>query len=154
MAMKTLEYLRGISADDCRRLRARGIMNTNQLLHACTLEIDRERLSRRTGISPERLLELANQCDLLEISGMERYFALVRRLGVTSLKVLKKQDPEDLHRKLVDAIGLAGAPRLSEVQYWVSQARTCDVIEDREPPAQVASPNLLDRTPETARAQV
>ena len=48
MAMKTLEYLRGISAEDCRRLRQRGIRHTNQLLHATTLEIDRERLASRS----------------------------------------------------------------------------------------------------------
>ena len=55
--MKTLEYLRGISDDDCRRLRARGIRHTNQLLHAVTLAIDRQRLEAVAGISEERLLE-------------------------------------------------------------------------------------------------
>src|ERR1700716_3222192 len=73
MAMKTLEYLRGISSEDCRRLRARGIRHTNQLLHAVTLQIDRERLSARSGISEARLLEFGRQCALLEISGMEPY---------------------------------------------------------------------------------
>jgi hypothetical protein len=34
------------------------------------------------------------------------------------------------------------------VQYWVSQARTCDTIEEPEAaPAQLESPNLLTRTP-------
>ncbi len=56
MAMKTLEYLRGISDDDSRKLRARGIRHTNQLLHATTLDIDRQRLASRTGISADRLL--------------------------------------------------------------------------------------------------
>ena len=55
---RTLEYLRGISDDDVRRLRSRGIQHTNQLLHRTSLGIDRERLSKKTGITPERLLEL------------------------------------------------------------------------------------------------
>src|SRR5438132_9500295 len=84
MAMKTLEYLRGISAEDCRKLRARGIRHTNQLLHATTLDIDRQRLSARTGISADRLLEFGRQCALLEISGMERYLPITRRLGIES----------------------------------------------------------------------
>lgn len=155
MAMKTLEYLRGISAEDCRRLRARGIRNTNQLLHATTLEIDRQTLSSRTGISAERLLEFGRQCALLEISGMERYLLIVRRLGITSLKILKRTDPKELHTQVVDAVGLAGAPSLSMVQYWVSQARTCDTLEEPEAaPAQWESPNLLTRMPASASTTV
>jgi hypothetical protein len=144
MAMKTLEYLRGISPEDCRKLRERGIRHTNLLLHAVTLDIDRQRLSRRTGISPERLLELGRQCALLEISGLERYLPIVRRLGITSLKVLKRADAAELQAQVVDAVGLAGAPSLSMVQYWVSQARTCDTLEEPEGvPAQWESPALL-----------
>ncbi|HKF75275.1 MAG TPA: DUF4332 domain-containing protein [Candidatus Dormibacteraeota bacterium] len=150
--MKTLEYLRGISAEDCRKLRARGIRHTNQLLHAVTLQIDRDRLSARTGISAGRLLELGRQCALLEISGMERFLPIVRRLGITSLKILKRTDPAALHASVVDAAGLAGAPSLSMVQYWVSQARTCDTMEEPdEAPAQWESPNLLTRAPAAPR---
>jgi hypothetical protein len=155
MAMKTLEYLRGISAEDCRKLRQRGIRHTNQLLHATTLEIDRERLAARTGISEDRLLEFGRQCALLEISGMERALPVIRRLGITSLKVLKRSDPAELHARVVDAVGLAGAPSRTMVEYWVSQARTCDTLEEPDgAPAQLESPNLLTDTPETARAQV
>ena len=144
VAMKTLEYLRGISDDDCRRLRARDLRHTNQLLHAVTLEIDRQRLSARTGISEDRLLEFGRQCAMLEISGMERFLPIVRRLGITNLKQLKRTEPEDLHEKLADAVGLAGAPTLQTVQYWISQARTCDMLEDPEgTPAQLESPNLM-----------
>jgi Domain of unknown function (DUF4332) len=153
MAMKTLEYLRGISSEDCRKLRARGIRHTNQLLHATNLDIDRRKLSSRTAISPDRLLELGRQCALLEISGMERFIPVVRRLGITSLKVLKRTDPEELHARVVDAVGLAGAPSPSMVQYWVAQARTCDTMEEPEAaPAQWDSPAPLTTTPEATRS--
>jgi hypothetical protein len=146
--MKTLEYLRGISAEDSRKLRGRGIRHTNQLLHATTLEIDRQHLSRHTGISADRLLEFGRQCALLEISGMERYLPITRRLGITSLKVLKRTDPVELHARVTDAMGLAGTPSLSMVQYWVSQARTCDTLEEPdESPAQWESPSLISATP-------
>jgi Domain of unknown function (DUF4332) len=152
MAMKTLEYLRGISDEDCRKLRQRGIRHTNQLLHATTLDIDRRRLSARAGISADRLLELGRQCALLEISGMERYLPIVRRLGITSLKILKKSDPDELHARVVDAVGVAGAPTRPMVQYWVSQARTCDTMEEPgAAPAQWESPNLLGAAPPPAR---
>ena len=127
---RTLEYLRGISDDDVRRLRSRGIHHTNQLLHRTSLGIDRERLSNRTGITPERLLEFAHQCTLLEVSGMDRHLPVTHRLGINSMKDLRAQDSKELHAKLVDAIGLAGAPSFSDVQYWISQATALDIIEE------------------------
>ena len=129
---RTLEYLRGISEDDVRRLRSRGIQHTNQLLHRTSLGIDRERLSKKTGITPERLLEFAHQCTLLEVSGMERQLPVVRRFGIESMKGLRAQDAAELHRKLADAVGLAGAPSLSDVQYWISQATALDIVEEVE----------------------
>ena len=129
---RTLEYLRGISDDDVRRLRSRGVEHTNQLLHRTSLGIDRERLSKKTGISPDRLLEFAHQCTLLEVSGMERYLPVIRRLGINSMKDLRAQEAHELHGKLVDAIGLAGAPSLSDVQYWISQATALDIVEEPE----------------------
>jgi hypothetical protein len=130
---RTLEYLRGISDSDARRLRAAGIRHTNQLLHRTSIEIDRQRLSKRTGISVARLLEFAHQCTLMEVSGMERHRQTVRRFGIETINDLRAQDADDLHSKLVDAIGLAGAPSRSDVEYWISQATALDIIEEPEP---------------------
>jgi nucleotidyltransferase/DNA polymerase involved in DNA repair len=130
---RTLEYLRGISDSDVRRLRAVGIKHTNQLLHRTSLEIDRKRLSKRTGITTDRLLGFAHQCTLMEVSGMERQLQTIRRFGIETMKDLRSQDPEGLHSKLADAVGLAGAPSRSDVQYWISQATALDIIEEPEP---------------------
>lgn len=132
---RTLEYLRGISGDDVARLRARGIQHTNQLLHRTSLAIDRERLSKKTGITTDRLFEFVNQCTLLEVSGMTHFLPIVRRLGIESMGDLRAQDAGTLHAKLVDAVGLAGAPSLSDVQYWISQATALDIVEPAEPKA-------------------
>ncbi|HEY1456288.1 MAG TPA: DUF4332 domain-containing protein [Candidatus Dormibacteraeota bacterium] len=130
---RTLEYLPGISEDDVSRLRSRGIQHTNQLLHRTSLGIDRRRLSKKTGISADRLLEFAHQCTLLEVSGSERWVPLLRRLGINSMKELRGQDASRLHTQLVEAIGLAGAPSHSDVQYWISQATALDIVEEPEP---------------------
>ena len=135
---RTLEYLRGISGDDVARLRARGIRHTNQLLHRTSLAIDRERLSKKTGITTDRLFEFVNQCTLLEVSGMNHFLPIVRRLGIESMGDLRAQDAGTLHTKLVDAVGLAGAPSLSDVQYWISQATALDIVEAPEPKPPVA----------------
>jgi len=137
LVYRTLEYLSGISDNDVRRLRAVGIHHTNQFLHRASLDIDRKRLSKKTGISTDRLLEFAHQCTLLEVSGMERWVALVRRLGINSMKDLRAQDAAEFHSKLVEAIGLAGAPRVTDVQYWISQAGPLDIVEEPEPEKRV-----------------
>ncbi len=130
---RTLEYLPGISDDDVRRLRAVGIRHTNQFLHRASLDIDRRRLSKRTGITTNRLLEFVNQCTLLEVSGMDRWLPLVRRLGINSMPDLRAQDARMLHARLLEAIGLAGPPSISDVQYWISQATALDIVELPEP---------------------
>jgi len=130
---RTLEYLPGITDGDVERLRGRGIKHTNQLLHRTSLAIDRDRLAKRTGISADRLYEFANQCTLLEVSGMDRFLPVVRRLGISSMKSLREQDAKDLHARVVDAVGLAGAPTISDVQYWISQATALDIVEAPEP---------------------
>jgi hypothetical protein len=132
---RTLEYLRGITDDDVRRLRSRGIHHTNQLLHRTSLGIDRDRLSSRTGITAERLLEFAHQCTLLEVSGMDHFLPIIRRLGINSMKDLRAEDAHALHGRVVDAVGLAGAPSFSDVQYWISQATALDIVEEPEPTA-------------------
>jgi len=129
---RTLEYLWGISDDDVKRLRARGIQHTNHLLHRTSLAIDRQRLSRRSGISIERLFEFANQCTLLEVSGMERFLPVVRRLGITSMKLLRAQEPSELHGRILEAVGLAGAPSFSDVEYWIAQSTALDIVEEPE----------------------
>jgi hypothetical protein len=130
---RTLEYLSGISDDDVRRLHSVGIRHTNQLLHRASLEIDRTKLEKRTGISRERLFEFVNECTLLEVSGMDRWIPLVRRLGIDSMKDLRAQDAKDLHSKLLEAIGIAGAPSLGDVEYWIGQATALDIVEEQEP---------------------
>ncbi len=130
---RTLEYLNGISDGDVGRLHSVGIRHTNHLLHRASLDIDRRRLFKRTGITTERLLEFAHQCTLLEVSGMERWLQLMRRLGINSMKDLRGQKAPELHAKLVEAIGLAGAPRITDVQYWISQATALDIVEEPEP---------------------
>ena len=130
---RTLEYLPGISDDDVSRLRSVGIRHTNQLLHRVSLDIDRKRLFKKTGIPPPRLLEFAHQCTLLEVSGMDRWIPLMRRLGINSMRDLHAQDAAELHAKLIEAIGLAGAPSVYDVQYWISQATGLDIVEEPEP---------------------
>jgi hypothetical protein len=54
------------------------------------------------------------------------------------MKDLRAQEAAQLHAKLVDAIGLAGAPTLSDVQYWISQTTALDIVEEPDEKAPLA----------------
>ena len=125
----TLEYLHGISAEDAAKLRQRGLRSTRHLMHAVTLEVDRARLERKTGISADRLLAFGRECAMIEISSMGQHLDAVRRLGLSGLKQLKRADAEELHTRLVEMEGV-DAPSLELVQYWISQARYQDCLEE------------------------
>jgi hypothetical protein len=129
--MKRLEYLDGITEEECDRLRRLGVRHTNQLIHATTLVIDRERIARRAGIPVERLYALGQQASLMEISGLQRHLRVLMRLGLSTLRQLAATDAADLHRRLVETLGV-NAPSPSDVEYWVSQAHYIDVVEDPE----------------------
>jgi hypothetical protein len=64
---------------------------------------------------------------------MERCLPIIRRFGIESMRDLRAQDARALHARLVDAVGLAGAPSFSDVQYWISQATALDIVEEPEP---------------------
>ena len=49
------------------------------------------------------------------------------------MKALRAQDPNELHEKIVEAVGLSGAPSLSDVEYWIAQASALDIVEEPEP---------------------
>ena len=132
MPMKRLEYLRGISDEECARLRRVGVLNSNQLIHATTLVIDRDRLARRTGITANQLLALGEQAQLLEVSGISRWLQAVVRLGITSVRQLAREQPAELHERIVRLTGPGSAPMPSDVEYWVSQARYLDIVEIAE----------------------
>jgi predicted RecB family nuclease len=129
--MKRLEHLHGITEEECDRLRGLGVRHTNQLIHATTLVIDRERIARRAGIPVERLYALGQQASLMEISGLQRHLRVLMRLGISTLRQLAEEDAAELHHRLGEALG-NGAPSPSDVEYWVSQARNIDIVEDPE----------------------
>jgi predicted RecB family nuclease len=153
--VKVIEYLRGITEDEARRLRGFGIIHTIDLVHFTEYKVDREKLAVKSGISEPRLLTLAHQASLLEVSGLtERHLQVLRRLGIVSLKDLRVQDAPDLQAKMVQAMGLAGAPSLGDVQYWISQARVIDIIEEEELPIEQLPPELTNLSVEAQRTEI
>ncbi len=146
---KRLEYLSGITSQEATLLRAVGVRHTNQLLHATTIAFDRQRLSRKTGIAPDRLCEFARQCSLMEITGLTPYLDQMRRVGIHGPKDLRMADPKALQERLLTTVGPFRAPVVTMVEYWISQARCIDILDEEGQirPASWSSPSVFGEPP-------
>jgi len=118
----------GIGLIYAETLKKIGIETTNDLLLAGTTPQDREELAKKTGVSPNLILEWVNLVDLLRIKGVgEEYSDLLEEAGVDTVVELAKRNPEKLYTKMKqinEEKNLVNkVPFLSDVFSWVEQAR-------------------------------
>ena len=124
----SIDKLRGMSAKIAAKLKARGIVYSDQLLEAARTPAGRKDLAEQVGVESRVILELANRADLSRISGIAGVFSdLLEHAGVDTVKELATRRPDNLHAKLVEINAkkkLAGrTPALSMVEDWVGQAK-------------------------------
>jgi len=117
-----------VTVQERQALARAGIEATDALLRATATRRGRRALARRTGLTPARVLELARMADLLRIEGIgPRMVRLLTAAGVPDTARLVAQDPEALHRKLVDTndrLHLAGlVPPADMLAAWMKRAR-------------------------------
>lgn len=110
------------------RMQGVGIRTTGELLEACATPEGRERVAKKTGVPPERLLAWARLADLMRVSGVGRQFAeLLDAIGVHTVRELQTRDPDALAEALGSTnnrLRLAGtSPPRSAVNDWIVQAR-------------------------------
>ena len=120
--------LRGMSAELAAKLKARGIVYSDQLLEAARTPAGRKDLAEQVGVESRVILELANRADLSRISGIAGVFSdLLEHAGVDTVKELATRNPANLHAKLVEINAdrkLAGrTPALNMVKDWVAQSK-------------------------------
>ena len=80
-----------------QKLAEQGIVYTDQYLKAAAKRYDREKLSKKTGISMNLLLDWVNYVDLMAIDGIGPVYA--RKLeyyGIDSVKELAHRNPESI----------------------------------------------------------
>jgi hypothetical protein len=103
-----------------------GINTLGELLKLGATSKDREEIAAKTGISVANLLRWVNMADMLRLDIGKEFFGLLEKAGVDSLNEMRTSDGANLHNKLVEIntqTSQAGrAPRLDEVEKWISQA--------------------------------
>ena len=120
--------LRGMSAELAARLKAKGIVYSDQLLEAARTPAGRKALAEQAGVESRVILELANRADLARVWGIAGVFSdLLEHAGVDTVKELATRNPDNLHAKLVEINvekKLAGrTPHQGMVKDWVGQAK-------------------------------
>jgi len=125
----SINKLRGMSAELAAKLKARGIVYSDQLLEAARTPAARKALAEQVGVESRVILELANRADLSRVWGIAGVFSdLLERAGVDTVKELATRNPENLHAKLVEINAekkTAGrTPHQAMVKDWVAQAKS------------------------------
>lgn len=130
--MKILS-IEGIGATYAKKLQSVGIYTTEALLKSAATKRDRKILADKTGISETLILEWANLADLFRIKGIgEQYSDLVEESGVDTIKEMRRRNPENLHKKILEINKeknlVNRPPGLSMVSSWIDQAKELDPV--------------------------
>jgi predicted flap endonuclease-1-like 5' DNA nuclease len=123
-----ISHIEGLDADEIKMLRSFGIRTTERFLEAAKDAKGRKSLAEKTGIEGTRLLECANACDHMRIKGMGKgYVALLREVGVSTVRELQFRNPASLAKKMAEANKkrrlVRFLPPAKLVQRWVDQAK-------------------------------
>jgi replicative superfamily II helicase len=123
-----LRDFRGVDPEYVNRLASVGVKNAEQMLVFGKTQSDRQRLSEKTGMPAEAVLELVKLADLSRIEGVKRIRArLYYDAGVDTVEKMAKWNPDELRAYLVDFVRKAGfegmAPLPKEAKCTVETAR-------------------------------
>ena len=98
-----LSALQGIPYEFIKMLESKGIHNTRQLLAITGNTLQKQKLSKETGIPVDRLEELECLSELTGIHGVGGTFArIIFEAGIHSVKEFAEMDPDEGFRNLMN----------------------------------------------------
>ena len=119
--------IEGIGPAYAEKLQGVGVKTIEALLVKGATAKGRETLAEMTGISEKLILEWVNLADLMRIKGVgEEYSDLLEEAGVDTVKELKRRNPENLYKAMIEVNQakklVRRVPNLKEVEKWVAEA--------------------------------
>ena len=128
-----IETIEGIGPTYGAKLKAVGIVNTENLLQRCASRSGRTDVAKETGLDESQLLKWANMADLMRISGVgEEYSELLEAAGVDTVKELQHRNAENLAAKMAEINEqkklTRALPAASQVEKWVEQAKSLEPL--------------------------
>jgi hypothetical protein len=128
-----LSKFRGVNLVYADRLSAVGVRNVEQMLELGKTRVGRQKLSDRTGIPLEAILEFVKLSDLSRIQGVKGIRArLYFDAGIDTVEKMSDWNPEELRAYLVEFVDRTGfegiAPLPKEVRCTVEEAKRLPTI--------------------------
>jgi nucleotidyltransferase/DNA polymerase involved in DNA repair len=128
-----IEAIEGIGPVYAKKLRAKGVRSTGELLKRGASKKGRIALAEKTDISETLILEWVNLADLMRIKGIgEEYSDLLEEAGVDSIKELRHRVPENLYNKMLEVNAkkklVRRTPTLGQVKDWVAQSKSMEPV--------------------------
>jgi hypothetical protein len=123
-----LEQFRGVNSEYAMRLAAVGIKDVAQTLQAGRTRVGRQKLSAKSDVPLEAILEFVQLSDLARIGGLKEIRArLYYDAGVDTIDKLATWDPEELRSHLIEFVQTTGfegiAPTPKEARNAVKAAK-------------------------------
>ncbi len=123
-----LAKLYGVDDDLERKLKAKGVKDSEDLIALTQRNGDAHALAAELDIDDETMRCLVNRAHLVRIRGIgEAYTMLLEEAGVKSVTDLAAKSPEDLRSKLEqinqDHKMVGRVPALAMVNGWVNKAQ-------------------------------
>jgi predicted flap endonuclease-1-like 5' DNA nuclease len=124
-----IEAIEGIGPVFAKKLRAKGVRSTGELLKRGASKKGRASLAAKTDISETLILEWVNLADLMRIKGIgEEYSDLLEEAGVDTIKELRNRVGKNLYEKMLEVNAqkrlVRRTPTLAQVEDWVKQAKS------------------------------
>ena len=123
-----LKDFMGITRDQIEALSKVGIRNAKQLLYAGLSRNDREKLTQKTGLPKDKLLESIKLSDLARIGGMKKIRGrLYYDAGFDTITRISEHTTDEIRKRLKEYIDMSGfngiPPTPKEAARTVSMAK-------------------------------
>lgn len=123
-----LKKFRGVNSEYAERLATVGVEDVEQMLNAGRTRVDRQKLSEKSGVSLEAVLEFVKLSDLARIGAVREVRArLYYDAGIDTVEKLAEWDPEKLRAYLMEFVQRTGfkgiAPLPKEARNAVRNAK-------------------------------
>jgi hypothetical protein len=101
-----------------------GIASFDDLLSKTREKRERDELALRLLIPKERLIQWVEKTELVQLKGMGiENLRLLERVGIDSVSVLSKEDPEKLYDKIGEVFEGRVTLRIAMIRIWVREAQ-------------------------------
>ena len=123
-----LKEFRDVNPEYVDKLAVVGVRNVEQMLKAGRTEVDRQSLSKKTGVPVQAVLEFVKLSDLARIPGVKGVRGrLYYDAGVDTVEKLAEWDVEKLREMLIEFVEKTGfdgiAPLPKEAEFTVKTAK-------------------------------